>query len=242
VSGNPAHPSADLPAVTAAQMREVDRVMVDELGIELVQMMENAGRSLADLAIARYQPSTCTVLAGPGGNGGGGLVAARHLHNRGMAVHVVVVGKDLDGVPGHQLRILRRMGVPVAAEPPPAALVIDAMIGYSLRGDPAEPLAGWIDWANDQPSPTLALDLPSGLDATTGRVGDPCIVADATLTLALPKVGLRVAPQVAGELFAADISIPPAVYETFDLHLSAPFAAGAIVTVVSVRAGGHFPA
>lgn len=231
MSGTPAYPSADLPAITAEQMRDVDRVLVDELGIELVQMMENAGRSLTDLAIARYQPSTCTVLAGPGGNGGGGLVAARHLHNRGVAVHVVVVGKDLDGVPGHQLRILHRMGVPVAAEPRPAALVIDAMIGYSLRGDPAEPLAGWIDWANDQPSPTLALDLPSGLDATTGRVGDPCIVADATLTLALPKIGLRVAPQVAGELFAADISVPPSVYQTMGLHLSAPFDAGPIVQV-----------
>lgn len=233
MSSRTSYPTTALPAVTAAQIREVDRVMVDELGIELVQMMENAGRSLAGLAIARYQPSTCTVLAGPGGNGGGGLVAARHLHNRGVAVTVALHERELDEVPGHQLRILRRMGVPVAAEPPPASLAIDAMIGYSLRGDPAEPLAGWIDWANDQPSPMLALDLPSGLDATTGRVADPCIVADATLTLALPKVGLRVAPQVVGELFAADISVPPSVYQTMGLHLPAPFAAGPTVQVAA---------
>lgn len=233
MNGRASYTTAALPDVTAAQMHEVDRVMVEELGIELVQMMENAGRTLADLAIARFQPTTCTVLTGPGGNGGGGLVAARHLHNRGVTVHVVVVGTDLDGVPGHQLRILRRIKVPVAAEPTPAALVIDAMIGYSLRGDPAEPLAGWIRWANDQPSPTLALDLPSGLDATTGRVGDPCIVADATLTLALPKVGLRAAPQVVGELFAADISVPSSVYRAMGLHLSAPFAAAPIVRVAA---------
>jgi NAD(P)H-hydrate epimerase len=136
-------------------------------------------------------------------------VAARHLHNRGVAVTVALAGHRPEAVPAHQLGILRSMEVPLAAEPVSAALVVDAMIGYSLSGDPREPTAGWIDWANAQPAPTLALDLPSGLDASTGRVGSPCIVADATLTLALPKVGLRVAPHVVGELFAADISVPP---------------------------------
>lgn len=232
MTGSSPHPSADLPAITAEQMREVDRIMVDELGIRLAQMMENAGRSLADLTISRYEPSTCTVLAGPGGNGGGGLVAAQHLQNRGVAVTVALDGRDLDEVPAHQGRILRAMGVPLVAEPAPASLVIDAMIGYSLRGDPREPTAGWIHWANGQPSPTLALDLPSGLDATTGRVGSPCIVADATLTLALPKVGLLVAPEAVGDLFGADISVPPSVFERFGLHVPAPFAAGALVRVV----------
>lgn len=225
------YPSAHLPAVTADQMREVDRIMVDDLGIQLVQMMENAGRSLADLACTRYHPPTCTVLAGPGGNGGGGLVAARHLHNCGVAVTVAMDGRDLDEVPDHQRRILRAMGVPLMVDPPPASLIIDALIGYSLRGDPHEPTAGWIHWANGQPSPTLALDLPSGLEATTGRIGNPCIVADATLTLALPKLGLHAAPQIVGELFAADISVPPAVYEAFGRHLSAPFADGTILKV-----------
>ncbi len=121
-------------------------------------------------------------------------------------------GRELPEVPAHQLGILRRMGVTLAAEPTPGSLIIDAMIGYSLHDDPREPIAGWIDWANGQPSPTLALDLPSGLDASTGRVGNPCIVADATLTLALPKVGLGLAPQVAGALFVADISGHRCIY------------------------------
>ncbi len=125
------------------------------------------------------------------------------------------------------------MDVALVAEPPPASLVIDAMLGYSLRDDPREPTASWIDWANGQPSPTLALDLPSGLDATTGRVGSPCIVADATLTLALPKSGLRVAPQVVGDLFVANISVPPSVYEPMGLHLPAPFAAGSILRMTA---------
>jgi len=71
-----------VPALTTEQMRAVDRAMVEDLHIELVQMMENAGRGLAELAITRFSPDSVTVLAGPGGNGGGGLVAARHLANR----------------------------------------------------------------------------------------------------------------------------------------------------------------
>jgi hypothetical protein len=70
-------PASAVPAVTAEQMRKVDRIMIDDLHIELIQMMEHAGRNLAELALRRFDPATVTVLAGPGGNGGGGLVAAR---------------------------------------------------------------------------------------------------------------------------------------------------------------------
>lgn len=228
-NGEPRPATARLPAITTDQMREVDRVMIEELGIGLLQMMENAGRNLADLAISRYAPSSCTVLAGPGGNGGGGLVAARHLHDRGVAVTVVPSTTDPAGAPGAQLATLSRMGVPIVDEPPPASVVIDALIGYSLRGDPRGSIAELIRWANAQAAPVLALDLPSGLDASTGRVGDPCVVADATLTLALPKVGLFEAPEVVGALYAADISVPPSVFTGLGLTVVAPFAAGTIL-------------
>src|SRR5262250_1465462 len=99
-----------LPALTTEQMREVDRVMVEDLHIELVQMMENAGRSLAELAIDQFSPGSVTVLAGPGGNGGGGLVGARHLANRGCRVQVVLSEPGrLTGVPAHEADILGRM-------------------------------------------------------------------------------------------------------------------------------------
>lgn len=227
-----AFPTAALPDLTVDQMREVDRIMIDVLDIGLLQMMENAGRSLADLAIDRYAPTSCVVLAGPGGNGGGGLVAARHLHNRGVRVQVVLAAADrMDGVPAHQLDILERMSVPVVDPPPGADLVVDALIGYSLSGDPRGRVAELIDWANTASAAVLALDTPSGLELTSGRVGSPCIVADATLTLALPKVGLRGAPEVVGDLFAADISVPPAVYEHLGVPVELPFAAGPIVRV-----------
>jgi NAD(P)H-hydrate epimerase len=206
-----------VPALTTDQMREVDRIMVEDLHIELIQMMENAGRSLAELAVARFSAGSVVVLAGPGGNGGGGMVAARHLANWGGTVSIVLSEPDgLTPVPAHQADILTRMGVPIADAPAEAELVLDALIGYSLHGDPTGPAATLIDWANDQPAPILALDTPSGLDVTTGVGGRPCVRATATLTLALPKVGLVGAPSV-GELYLADISVPPLVYERFGI-------------------------
>jgi NAD(P)H-hydrate epimerase len=230
--GSAGFPQADLPDLTTEQMREVDRIMVDELHITLLQMMENAGRHLAELAIRRYRPATCTVLAGPGGNGGGGLVAARHLVNRGVDVEVVLAAPQaMTEVPAHQLDILRRMSVPVVQEPRDPALVIDAMLGYSISGNPHGRAAELIRWANAHGAPVLALDTPSGLDLTSGLVGTPCIVAEATLTLALPKRGLRHAPEVVGALFAADIAVPPSVYDRLGIRIAAPFAAGTIVGV-----------
>ena len=78
----------DSPSVTADQMREVDRAVIEDFHIELMQMMENAGRGMAEVAVDLFRPRRVLVLAGPGGNGAGGLVAARHLSNRGVMVRV----------------------------------------------------------------------------------------------------------------------------------------------------------
>lgn len=156
-----------------------------------------------------------TVLAGPGGNGGGGLVAARHLVNRGCTVSVVLSEPDsLTPVPAHQADILARIGTGMATAP--ADLLVDALIGYSLHGNPTGRAAELIEWASQQPAPVLALDAPSGLDVTTGIAGTPHIQATATLTLAHPKVGLIDAPAV-GELYLADISVPAIVYQRLGL-------------------------
>jgi len=207
-------------AVTMDQMREVDRIMIEDLHIELIQMMENAGRNLARLGFLRFRPGSVVVLAGSGGNGGGGLVAARHLANWGVAVSVML-GKErdeLDAVPAHQLDVLARMGVPIVGEPVGADLVVDALIGYSLRGNPHGRAAEVIEWCCEQAAPVLSLDTPSGLDVTTGTAGMPSVSAAATLTLAAPKTGLIGANEV-GELYLADISVPPAVYGAFDLEM-----------------------
>ncbi len=235
VDGFPQQPISAVPAVTAEEMAEVDRIMVEDLVIELVQMMENAGSNLADLAVRRFEPESVLVLCGAGGNGGGGLAAARHLVNRGSRPKVVLAQppRELAGVPGHQFEIVERMGVPVLDEPEPADLVIDALIGYSLRGTPRGHVGELIYWINDQESPVLSLDTPSGLDVTTGEPHDPFVRATATMTLALPKTGLVKAPEV-GELYLADISVPPGVYRRLGMQVPAGlFADGAIVRLVA---------
>lgn len=212
----------DVPYLTTDQMREVDRAMIEDYHIELIQMMENAGRNLAHLARDRFdgvRGKTIVVMAGTGGNGGGALVCARRLHNYGAKVRVYLTRPEAEftPIPAHQLDVLHRMGVPVAPASEiggEADLIIDGVIGYSLSGAPHGEAADLIRWANGHTAPILALDAPSGVDTTTGTVYDPAIMATATMTLALPKEGLRaegVAEHV-GELYLADISVPPELY------------------------------
>jgi NAD(P)H-hydrate epimerase len=227
--GFPTMSASSIPAVTTEQMAEVDRLAVEEFDLLLIQMMENAGIGLAELVLRRFEPQTVAVLCGPGGNGGGGLVAARHLANRGVGVAVTLGEDRLGDVTRHQRSILERMHVPIGTEPAAADLVLDALIGYSLRGDPRGRAAELIRWANEQRAPVCSLDVPSGLDATTGVIGEPCIRATTTLTLALPKTGLGIAPAVVGELYLADISIPSALYSAMGIHVGPIFGSGSIV-------------
>jgi len=228
-------PRAEVPWLTAEQMAEVDRAMVQDYGILLPQMMELAGRHLASLARERFraeieQGQGAVILAGKGGNGGGALVAARRLAGWGINVSVVLAAdaESLGEVPRHQLEIAREMGIDVRDDHDllqhSPGLIIDGVIGYGLRGDPRGRAAMLIRWANTMAAPTLALDLPSGLDATTGAAGEPTIEAAATMTLALPKEGLRGdgADQFVGELYLADIGVPRQLYTRPPLNLAAP--------------------
>jgi len=208
-----------VPTVTAAQMREVDRIAVDEVGLTLLQMMESAGRCLAGnvMEMLAERGGSVVVLAGSGGNGGGGLCCARHLLNRGYAVSMLLSKdpEDLEGAAARQFRILRATGheptgiSDAQAVVAGAHLVVDALVGYSLRGAPRGRLAELIALCNGAHSPTLSLDLPSGLDATSGEAPGAVVRPARTLTLALPKRGLL---GLCGELFLGDIGIPADVY------------------------------
>ena len=230
-----------LPALTTEQMVEVDRLMIEEYHIRLIQMMENAGRNLAELARrmvgGNLEDRRIVVICGAGNNGGGGMVAARHLHNRGARVRAKLIADPaaLKDVPAHQWRILRVLGI--AEDGPPALdeadLIIDAMIGYGLSGNPRGQVAEWIRRVNGARRAVLALDAPSGLDTTTGIPATPCIQATATLTLALPKVGLLTAEaaSLVGELYLADISVPPALYRRMSLQVPPLFAADTVLKI-----------
>jgi NAD(P)H-hydrate epimerase len=235
------------PDLSTEDMVAVDRAMVEDYGVELVQMMENAGRCLALVASARYlgedpRGHRVTVLAGSGGNGGGAMVAARRLAGWGAEVKVRLSSDEarLHPVSAHQLAILRRLEITIA-QPEKADsgesvgetdLIIDGLIGYSLAGAPHGATAELIKAANESDSAVLSLDVPSGLAASTGVVHEPTIRASATLTLALPKHGLlseRVR-EIVGEIYLADIGVPPTLYVKLGLEDPGPlFATGDIV-------------
>ena len=192
-----------IPQLTTAQMVLVDRLMAEKYQIELIQMMENAGRALAILARSLFlnnqpQKKKVIVLAGTGGNGGGVMVCARRLHNWGADVKVIIskpAGR-MTPVASHQLSILKNMEVSVQlpnalesiSEKPD--LIIDGIIGYSLEGDPKGGAKKMIEWANNNAAPTLSMDTPSGIDLTSGTVYTPVIDAKATLTLGSSKTRL----------------------------------------------------
>ena len=235
-----------IPAISVDQMREVDRIMVEDLHIELIQMMENAGRCLAHHVRSELggdvRRRRIAVLAGSGGNGGGGLAAARRLAIWGADV-TVLLGQEADavhGVPGHQLAILQRIGVPtkspkqeVEADINSAEQLIDALIGYSLRDTPAGYIATLIKAANACGRPIAALDIPSGLPGDTGVAAEPTIRAATTLTFALPKVGLLrpEARSYVGRLYLADISVPQLVYHRLGISVGDLFGESDVVPV-----------
>ncbi|QFU84865.1 NAD(P)H-hydrate epimerase (plasmid) [Natronorubrum aibiense] len=206
-------------------MRDVDRVAIEAYGLSLLQMMEQAGRGLTRETFALANGGSVVVLAGGGGNGGGGLACARHLANRSYPVTVVLDREPaaLSGVVAAQHELLERMGIPIrtdvtALETP--ALVVDALVGYGLEG----PLRGltreFVQWAENAETTVLSLDVPSGIDATTGAEPGDAVHPARTFTLALPKTGLR---DTTGELVLGDISIPSGVYETIGIPYTPPF-------------------
>lgn len=221
-----------VPAVTAQQMQEVDRVAVEEFGLGILQMMENAGRSLAENVFDMLggAPAAVTVLAGAGGNGGGGLCCARHLGNRGVDVRVVLdrPPEAMTGAAANQLQILKAAGVkPIAATQaerfvPQSTLVVDALVGYGLESVPRGPTASLIELCNRCAARVLSLDVPSGIDATTGDAAGVAIRPERTLTLALSKTGLA---RIGGDLYLADIGIPPALFRRIGLTVDPLFGA-----------------
>ena len=209
----------EMASVTRGQMLEIDRIAVEESKPSLLQMMENAGRSLAGLVVRQLgeeaSAAKVLVIAGKGGNGGGGICAARHLSSRVGQVDLCLVDPDgLSGAPKSQLQIYRATDgreVSLAGLPVPGGydVVVDAVIGYGLRGAPQGEAERAIRWIGASGARIVSLDLPSGVDADTGDTPGAFVSAAATLILHLPKPGL--ASPAAGSLWVADLGIPAEV-------------------------------
>ncbi|KAG9062986.1 enhancer of mRNA decapping [Linnemannia hyalina] len=226
------------PTVTAAQMQEVERICAADMGLTDEQMIENGGRGAAMMCLQalggsrRIQPNNhnaapiVVILAGNNRTGAYALCAARHLSNHGCVVLAFVAGSNHEGqlnsMVAFQSRGLLATGgemIHTIAELPqassPVDLIMDGMLGYQytvrdiVDSYERETVCDLMDWANDNKAPVLSLDMPSGVNGTTGQ-GDKtkfCVRPKWTLCLGAPKAGCR-SRSTTGELFLTDLGIP----------------------------------
>ncbi len=213
--------------LTASQMRELDRTAIEDWHVAGLVLMENAGKAAADQVEENFgelYPGPVTIVCGKGNNGGDGYVIARHLLNRGWDVATVVLAarEEISGDARANLDILSKSGADLdfagdetalaelLEQHQPAGLVVDAIFGTGLSSEVSGYHARVIDWINSAAEAVVAVDVPSGIDATTGQVLGSAVFADLTVTFAAAKVGHVVYPAVefVGDLVVADIGIP----------------------------------
>jgi NAD(P)H-hydrate epimerase len=218
--------------VTAKEMQTIDRHAIEKVGIDSMVLMENAGiKSLLALekALNGIKDKKITVVCGKGNNGGDGLVIARHLFNNRVPVNVFVVSspEKLSVDARKNLHILEKSGfqpmyletfaelqkLRVALEF--SDVVIDALFGTGFSGKIEGLNADVITVINECRAFKVAIDVPSGLDATTGKVAEPTVSANLTITLGTPKLGLYLYPGLvaAGEIWVADLGIPQVSFD-----------------------------
>lgn len=239
----------DVPTVTASQMADVDRVAIHEYGIAIEMLMENASAAVATAARALLddvEGKRIVCLAGSGNNGGDALGAGRRIHGWGGEVSCAMSAPParLGPATRAQYEILRKLGIAVSfpnasghgvrSDLATADLVVDGLLGYSIRGAAYGRIEELIREANRSRAPILAIDLPSGLDPDTGEPLGMAIRAACTVTLALPKAGIVRGParSLVGELLLADIGIPAAAYERFGIDARRCFVSGELVRVL----------
>ena len=209
------------PLFDARAMREGDRRAVEEHGIPSILLMERAGLGSAEAILARHPDrAAALVVVGPGNNGGDGMVVARHLAEAGWAVTVAAPEAREPEAPDAAVMtaIARSLGIVVKPMKrprvaPDGPVVVDALLGTGAAGAPRGPIGEAVAWLASLRAPVVALDVPSGVEADTGRVPGGAVRAGLTLTYGGDMVGLRVEPGrgFAGEVVVIDIGIPTAV-------------------------------
>lgn len=218
-------------ALSSADLRAVDARALAEHGLAGLVLMENAGAGAARLVVAARAEwrarGPVAVCCGTGNNGGDGAVLARHLANSGVDVEVLYVAEPgaLRGDARAQHDTFASLRLPLRHAPALAEVaatlarcdvLVDALLGTGAHSAPRGPLAEWIRALNARRARgahTVALDLPSGLDADTGAAAEPTVAADLTATFAAPKLGFA-APAAArwlGRLALVDIGVPRAL-------------------------------
>jgi NAD(P)H-hydrate epimerase len=262
--GVPRVAASFVPTVDRARMAEINRLAIEEFGITLCQMMEQAGSHVAETARVELSGDltgrAIVVAAGPGNNGGAGLAAARHLVNRGASVRVVLSrpALRLAAAGRHQLAALLTMGAECCVATYDltdedldgvlirADLVVDALLGPrdALLGS-GDALAGVLTGEVERlvsaitraSRPVLSLDIPTGVDPESGVAEGPALTPAATLSLALPWGGLVRAATAGriGRLYLADIGLPATLYARVGIDVPNLFSAARIIELDTAR-------
>jgi NAD(P)H-hydrate epimerase len=208
--------------LTAAEMAAADAFAV-RAGVAAAALMERAGEGVAALAMRAWSKRPVVVLCGPGNNGGDGYVAARRLAEAGWPVKVAALGAGAGASPEAALMAGLWLGERLAPTPAAlegAGLIVDALFGAGLTRPLEGAARALIEAANAHPAPVLAVDLPSGIEADTGRVLGVAIRAARTATFFLKKPGHALFPgrAYAGAVEVIDIGIPPAALAEINPH------------------------
>jgi ADP-dependent NAD(P)H-hydrate dehydratase / NAD(P)H-hydrate epimerase len=202
----------------AERMRATDAWAIEERGVPSLELMEAAGAAVAEAVRERAVSGVVRVVCGKGNNGGDGLVVARHLRETGFQAETLLLwpADELSGDAAENLRHFDGGVREVAADQLSLALsgsgaVVDAIFGTGFSGAPRAPADAAIEAINSAAAPVVAVDIPSGVDASTGVAEGAAVEADATVTFHADKLGHWIAPGrwLRGELIVAPIGIPP---------------------------------
>jgi len=209
-------------AISSAMMKAIE-LNAEYLGVSRAKLMENAGYAVAREIASRFNPKEASVViyAGPGGNGGDGFVAARHLAGLGFKVDVILAGKPSeieDAASKTNWECIQLLGQSIATHVVydssvipklEATVTVDALLGIGVRGELRQPILQMVKTINRRPGFKLAVDVPTGIDSDSGEVLGEAVKADLTVTFHRPKTGLLKAKKHVGKLITANVGIPP---------------------------------
>jgi len=215
-----------VPVLTAAEMAELDRKTIEEIGLPVSALMENAGRKIVESVWRKWgglANRNIAIFCGKGNNGGDGFVVARWLANSDARVTVILLAEpaELHGAARTNYNVMLKYGVRAVTlsqwqhqeEPERVDLAFDAILGTGVKGSLRTKALRGVEALAKIQGPIVAVDLPTGMNADTGQVSDPCVHADMTVTLGELKRGLLFSPgrEYAGHVVVADIGFPRTV-------------------------------
>ena len=211
---------SSLKAISSEEMKAIE-MNAEYFGVSPLQMMENAGNAVAREIAARFNPDNTrvTIIAGTGGNGGDGFVAARHLSNLGYEVSVILVGRVNEikkEIVKKNWKAIKFMDSVEKVEVHDSSLipkitgdvVVDALLGTGAKGSLRPPILQVVKALNEAQCFKISVDVPTGLNSDTGKVSDECVKANLTITFHRSKKGLLKAKSFVGELVVANIGLP----------------------------------